>query len=111
MRMFRSLYHGLIGLCLGALALVAGPAMAYESHQVHSAVRFALASVGHFGAESAKFHVEQTFMVSADAVELTTTGLLARESNGYRLAELVNVAVGDSEVAKGKIGVGAGSVA
>lgn len=108
MRIMERLYHGLIGMCLGVLALCAGPAFAED---LRPDLITALAYVTDHGAEGAKFRAEQVYMVSVDSVARTCSGSLTAESNGYRLSELVNVAVNDSEVAKGKIGVGAGAVA
>ena len=108
------IYRSLIGYAFAALACFGytGFATAADAHfTAAQTLRFAVADVGYHGAESAKFKAEQAYMVAMDSVARTSTGGLTAESNGYRLSELVNASVGDSEVAKGKVGVGAGSVA
>lgn len=106
MRQFRSI----IGVCIAAIGLCFS-GWGFASDERPDIIAYVLASCGEHGAESAKFQVEQTYMVSLDSVRTSLGSSLTAESNGYRLTELVAAAVNDSEVAKGKIGVGAGAVA
>lgn len=103
------IYRSLIGACIAAIGLCfSGWALA---HDVRPDIITALSYISDHGAESAKFRAEQAYMLSMDSVRTSMGGSLTAESNGYRLSELVTASVNDSEVAKGKIGVGAGSVA
>lgn len=110
MRIMNRLYHGLLGLCLGVLSLCVGPAFAKD---LRPDIITALSYATEHGAYEAKFKAEQAHATQCDEFDdLCTSGKLARESNGFRLSEmLTKVAATFSEVAKGKIGVGAGAVA
>lgn len=104
----RSFSHRIGVLMMGFISALCFGSMAYASDvrpNLLTALRFTVDDLGFHGAESAKFQAEQTYMTSTDAVLCTVTGKLTRESNGYRLSELVNTA--SSEVAKGMTGVGA----
>lgn len=81
MRKFRSF----IGYAFAALACLGytGFGFAAESHQVVDALRFAVADVGHYGAESAKCSVEMAHAVAMDSVmAVERTGLLS-DGHGF----------------------------
>ncbi len=107
----RSIRAFLSYCCISLMACLgfAGSALASEN-QLTYLLHGAVANVGFHGAESAKFRAEQTYMVGLNAERLCIGSHFITESNGYRLAELVNT-LSDSEVAKGKTGVSAGNVA
>lgn len=102
----RSTFRNLIGVCIAALGFCfSGFGFAAESHQVVNALRYVVAEVGSYGAESAKCKAELAHMASIDSERTMQFSGLTRESNGYRLTSMVTAT--HSGVAKGKVGVGA----
>jgi hypothetical protein len=81
MRMYRTFirYAFAAIACLG----YSGWGYAAEPVEVVTALRYAIADVGHYGGASAKCKAEQAYMVSMDAVlHADRTGLLS-DSHGF----------------------------
>ncbi|MNF24250.1 hypothetical protein D3C85_379810 [compost metagenome] len=79
------IYRSLIGYAFTALAFIgySGFGWAAEPYQVVDALRYAIADVGHYGAESAKCTAELAHAVSMDSVaEADRTGLLT-DGHGF----------------------------
>lgn len=110
MRYFRSFLSWAclaLAACFGVSSVALADSPSYTAHRFAQAV----ALTGHYGAESAKFHAEQVYMSGfGESCTRANTGLIA-ESNGFRMANILTASVASSEVAKGKTGVGAGSIA
>lgn len=111
MRMFRSV----LSFCCYALAMCVGMVgMASASERLISYhLQQAVATVGEHGSQEAKFKAELAYTKEwSDERPDTVTGVLARESNGFRLISMIaNLAPTVSGVAKGKTGIGAGALA
>lgn len=99
---FMSIAALAIASCVG----FAGFASAADRYDVVSALRFSVAEVGAYGAESAKCKAELAHMATIKFERTGSLNGLTRESNGYRLTAMVTET--ESGVAGGKTGVGTG---
>ena len=81
MRMYRTM----IGYAFAALAFLGYSGFGYASEPSHvvTALRYAVADVGHYGSESAKFKAEQAHAVSMDSVKAVALGGLIGDGKGY----------------------------
>ena len=78
-------YHTLIGYTFAALAFLGYSGFGYTSALSHvvTALRYAVADVGHYGSESAKFKAEMAHAVAMDSVlDAERTGLLT-DGHGF----------------------------
>lgn len=96
---FMSIAALAIASCLG----FAGFASAADRYDVVSALRFSVADSGAYGSDCAKLKAELSHMASIQAERTGNLSGLTRESNGFRLTEIVSMKSG---VAGGKTGVG-----
>lgn len=79
------LYRSLIGYAFAAIACLgySGFGYAAEAYQVVDALRFTIADIGSYGAESAKCKAELAHAVSMDSVrDAERTGLLS-DGHGF----------------------------
>lgn len=102
MRIFRSVY-GLMAMAL-AVCLPSFAVAADARPDLITAVRYAVADVGHYGTCAAKANAELAYQVSADSVSSGVGEGLTKMSNGF-----VQKALAVREVAEGTTGSTASS--
>ena len=92
MRFTRSILHMCVvalAFCLGSFAYAATDPVEYGY-----ALKAALADVGAIGADTARFHIEQAYMLSHERMCTVISAGLVKESHGFLQAAADEVAKG-----------------